>query len=72
MSDIETGEFILYASDDGELKIDVRTLDPMTDRPEHILGFLSKTGLQFNFDIEHTGTEGTYIDSRYQFKEVQK
>lgn len=30
MSDIETGEFILYASDDGELKIDVRLLDETT------------------------------------------
>ena len=27
MSDSNTGEFILYASEDGELKIDVRLLD---------------------------------------------
>lgn len=43
-------------------------LDPMTDKPEHVTGFLGKTGLQFNCEVKHTGTEGTYVDGWYQEK----
>ncbi|QNY27982.1 hypothetical protein IC763_03000 [Acinetobacter seifertii] len=43
-------------------------LDPMTDKPEHVSGFLGKTGLQFNCEVKHTGTEGTYVDGWYQEK----
>ena len=47
-------------------------LDPMTDKPEHVSGFLGKTGLQFNCEVKHTGTEGTYVDGWYQVKDAQK
>lgn len=47
-------------------------LDPMTDKPEHVSGFLGKTGLQFNCEAKRTGTEGTYVDGWYQTQDVQK
>lgn len=43
-------------------------LDPMTDKPNHVSGFLGKTGLQFNCELKETETEGTYIDGWYQIK----
>lgn len=43
-------------------------LDPMTDKPNHVSGFLGKTGLQFNCELKETGTEGTYIDGWFQKK----
>lgn len=46
-------------------------LDPMTDKPNHVSGFLGKTGLQFNCELKETGTEGTYIDGWYQKKATQ-
>ena len=46
-------------------------LDPMTDKPNHVSGFLGKTGLQFNFPLKETGKEETYIDGLYQKKATQ-
>lgn len=46
-------------------------LDPMTDKPNHVSGFLGNTGLQFNCELKETGTEGTYIDGWYQKKATQ-
>ena len=46
-------------------------LDPMTDKPDHVSGFLGKTGLQFNCELKQTGTEGTFIEGWYQEKVTQ-
>lgn len=43
-------------------------LDPITDKPNHVSGFLGKTGLQFNCEVMKTGTKGTYVDGWYQVK----
>ncbi|EME4829866.1 hypothetical protein ACV6K4_000095 [Acinetobacter baumannii] len=46
-------------------------LDPLTDKPNHVSGFLGKSGLQFNCELKETATEGTYIDGWYQKKVSQ-
>lgn len=51
------------------MTINNEKLDPMTDKPDHVSGFLGKTGRQFNCEVKNTGTEGSFVDGWYeQFK----
>ncbi|HAF35484.1 MAG: hypothetical protein KBG80_10180 [Breznakibacter sp.] len=37
-------------------------LKPMTDKPDHVSGFLGDTDRQFNCEVKQTGTEGTFVE----------
>ena len=48
-------------------------LDPMTDRPDKVIGFLGSTKWNFALTQETSGTKGTYVEGWYDVdKDAQK
>lgn len=42
------------------------TLRPMTDKPDHVSGYLGDTDFDFNCELKETGTEGTFVEGWYE------
>lgn len=75
MSDIKTGEFILYASEDGELKIDVRLLDETVWLTQNQMATLFQTTTRnIGLHIQNVYEEGELDDfsTRKDFFLVQQ
>lgn len=41
-------------------------LRPMTDKPDHVSGYLGDSDFDFNCEVKETGTEGTYVEGWYE------
>ena len=41
-------------------------LRPMTDKPNHVSGYLGDSDFDFNCEVIETGTEGTYVEGWYE------
>lgn len=39
---------------------------PLTDKPDHVSGYLGTTDRDFNCEIKETGTEGTYVEGWFE------
>ncbi|MFW6745346.1 hypothetical protein ACODTT_14650 [Acinetobacter pittii] len=42
------------------------TLNPMTDKPNHVSGYLGNSHFDFNCEVVETGTQGTYVDGWFE------
>lgn len=46
------------------------TLNPMTDKPNHVSGYLGNSHFDFNCEVVESGTQGTYVDGWFE-KEIK-
>ena len=67
-SDIMSGKFGSMAQCLETIKKDsgYSKIRPMTDKPDHVSGYLGDTDFDFNCEVKETGTEGTFVEGWYE------
>ena len=67
-SDLMQGKFNSMEACLEKIKKDsgYNTLRPMTDKPDHVSGYLGDSDFDFNCEVKHTGTEGTFVEGWYE------